>query len=740
MRVNFFSRNLTSGRPLLTFLVSLIFVFLLSHYITENYGLPQWMIIQIKSDKDIQLDVYYDIGKGYKEKYKTGRRIAGSVDFQTVRLSLPLRCLKSFRIDPLSEPGSVNIKSVELSSWFERNHAWTAKDLLRDFRPKRDIDSFQVVDGTLRIESTGDDPFFVIKTDVPQVNKVGTIELIFAAASLFLILFFINIAMKTVIRYASNIIQRTSSLVSKFNIREKYLIAIIMSFVFILNYPKLHLYFLSDDFAFIYFYQHLSQVFTATAIYHLNPVPQFFVFYLGNRLAGFNPVYYHILTLLLHLINVFLVFKLAGLLFRNKLTSAVASLLFAVYFMNYEVVYWMTGIFYILLTVFYISTLLLLIRYLNEKKKIYYALFVSAFALALLTMEQGVTLLGACIVTEILLPENLNRLQSSDLKQKALLLSRSAAHYIVPVLIIISFYIFKLILNQRFTVEAPTFGFIVKTITGMIWHLFIPYPYWVSNGLLYSSSVWNYRSYFFLIIFAAIGYGFIMRYRQQNVAPTDKRCLFASDEITYGALFGWILVYVIPLSMATTIQARYFYLPSVFSSIMLGNILAKNLSYMVIAKSSIRRLFSLLALILIATSIPVSIKFLRDEYGYWETASEITKKVLKDTGLYLSGEDGVRNIYYVNLPDGIYSRHDFGWPDAYVFRNGIDMAVRLTYPTREIGAIIAYRTNNPSGIVTCPGHLLATGVQIREFAADARNIVLVYDAKMRTVRKLDNTL
>ena len=282
-----------------------------------------------------------------------------------------------------------------------------------------------------------------------------------------------------------------------------------------------------------------------------------------------------------------------------------ASLLFTTYFMNYEVVYWITGIFYILLTTFYISTLLLFLKYLNEKRKIYYALFLTTFTLAIFTMEQGITLLGACIVLEVLLPENLKRLRSSSLKQKGIFLLKSSAKYLLPLMIIASFFIIKQLMEQSFIVHQPTFGFFIKTITGMIWYLFIPYPYGIDCGTLYLTSKWNYRIVFFIFVFGAISYFFIRHYRQHGVISRDRRQIFGSDAVTYLFLFSCILVYVIPLSIATMIQARYFYLPSVFSSIILGSLLIRSLSCL--AKNNkhhVRLVFHSLIVIFIAASIP----------------------------------------------------------------------------------------------------------------------------------------
>jgi hypothetical protein len=459
------------------------------------------------------------------------------------------------------------------------------------------------------------------------------------------------------------------------------------------------------------------------------------MYYLGNHLVGFNPLYYHIVTLLLHTMNVLLVFKLAHILFNNKWISFAASLLFATFFMNYEVVYWVTGISYILLTIFYISTLLFFIRYLNEKKKKYYALFLTAFTLCIFTVEQGVSLLGACIILETLLPDNLRRLRLSSLKQKSFFLFKMASKYLLPLMVVASFIILKLSMQQRFVATRNTFQSFVKNIYGVIWHLFIPYPYGISNGTLFNTSKWDYRIFLFISIVVITSYFFIRHYRELGDISRDDKTTFSSDALTCFFLFSCILIYVIPQSVGTTIQARYFYLPSVFSAIILGSLFVRSLSYIVTYKTNIRVIFHLLIIIFIGTSIPVNIRFLNNQYGYWETASGITKTVIHDTSSYLPEKDQYKDIYYVNLPDGIYW-HDFGWPDAYVFRNGIFEAIKLAYPGLNIGMVTACRTENPKGVVTWSGHKLMTPEQLRRLISDERSIALIYDARIKTIRKL----
>lgn len=81
-----------------------------------------------------------------------------------------------------------------------------------------------------------------------------------------------------------------------------------------------------------------------------------------------NPLPYHLFNLVLHLLNVILVFLLISKLFKKKDMALIAAALFAVHPMHVESVAWVTGRKDLLYTVFLILALLSYIKYLTEKK------------------------------------------------------------------------------------------------------------------------------------------------------------------------------------------------------------------------------------------------------------------------------------------------------------------------------------------------------------------------------------
>ena len=161
-------KNFLSAKYLLPSLVVVILIYFISQYVAANYGLPKWITIQIKTEKDILLSVYYDVGKGFGEDYKKTQWVIADNAFQDIKLHLPLKYIKSFRIDPMTEPGIVYIKSVKISSLFGKYRLWPAETLLDAFHPVSHISNFELSNDSLKVVSSGNDPYFICTAPVPK--------------------------------------------------------------------------------------------------------------------------------------------------------------------------------------------------------------------------------------------------------------------------------------------------------------------------------------------------------------------------------------------------------------------------------------------------------------------------------------------------------------------------------------------------------------------------------------------
>jgi len=137
---------------------------------------------------------------------------------------------------------------------------------------------------------------------------------------------------------------------------------------------------------------HLKQIFTSDVIGNYNPLP-ILTFAIEYSLVEYKPFLYHFNNLLLHLLVVFLAYRLGLKLGLNVTAAALLALLFGIHPMRVESVAWVTERKDVLFSVFYLAALIQYIKYLDEGKKsktlIWIYLF---FILSLFSKIQAVAL------------------------------------------------------------------------------------------------------------------------------------------------------------------------------------------------------------------------------------------------------------------------------------------------------------------------------------------------------------
>lgn len=126
---------------------------------------------------------------------------------------------------------------------------------------------------------------------------------------------------------------------------------------------------------------------------------------------GPTPRIYHLNNLLLHLMNVALVFALTRILFREPAISLVTTVLFAVHPMHVEPVAWIAARKDVLSTLFYLAALLFWIGYLRNlaPKRWFYILTFFSSILAILAKASAVTIPLVLILLDYYFQRPINR-------------------------------------------------------------------------------------------------------------------------------------------------------------------------------------------------------------------------------------------------------------------------------------------------------------------------------------------
>lgn len=151
-------------------------------------------------------------------------------------------------------------------------------------------------------------------------------------------------------------------------------------------------YILNNDFIRNFSIQGFKAIFSSFYFANYHPLTTL-TYWFEYSLFGLNPLPYHLLNVLLHLLNTWLVYKLAEKLSGKKITALLVALFFAIHPMHVESVAWISERKDVLYTAFYLLSLLMYLRFLKaeNKTKLYIAALL-LFVCSLLSKSAAVTL------------------------------------------------------------------------------------------------------------------------------------------------------------------------------------------------------------------------------------------------------------------------------------------------------------------------------------------------------------
>lgn len=151
------------------------------------------------------------------------------------------------------------------------------------------------------------------------------------------------------------------------------------------------------------FWDNTKKIFTSGVIGNYNPLT-IWTFAIEKQAFDFEkPHYWHLTNVLLHLICVFLVFRIALMLGVGWMGALFASLLFGIHPMRTESVAWVTERKDVLYGMFFLAALLQYIKYKLDQKSIRWVWMTLLFVLSLFSKIQAVSLPLAMMATDYLM-------------------------------------------------------------------------------------------------------------------------------------------------------------------------------------------------------------------------------------------------------------------------------------------------------------------------------------------------
>jgi protein O-mannosyl-transferase len=136
----------------------------------------------------------------------------------------------------------------------------------------------------------------------------------------------------------------------------------------------------------------LGEIFSKSFIGMYAPVTMV-SYSIDYAIAGAKPMQFHLTNLLLHILNILLVFALFKRLCGSGKVSLMVAALFAFHPMNAEVVCWVSARSSLLFTMFYISASITYIGYISgTKRRMYYIASLALFCIAIVSKSMAATL------------------------------------------------------------------------------------------------------------------------------------------------------------------------------------------------------------------------------------------------------------------------------------------------------------------------------------------------------------
>jgi protein O-mannosyl-transferase len=329
-------------------------------------------------------------------------------------------------------------------------------------------------------------------------------------------------------------------------------LAVILLISFIAYLPVLHNGLLSwDDNSYIkdnplIYSFNLKDIFSQNVISNYHPLT-ILTLAAEYQFFGLNATGYHAFNLVLHLLNVILVFY-AVYLFSDKAGVAlVASLLFGIHPLHVESVAWVAELKDLQYTFFFLASYIFYLKYLNDRQKKFYVYALLLFLASILSKAMAASLPVVMILTDYFKGRKMNQ---KTLTEKAPFFLIAIAFGIVALLAQKSSGasdVMDFSFPQR--IVFACFGFvsyIVKLVLPLNLSAYYPYP--VRSG---ESIPLQYYAYLVLVAGLAFSVWYSLRY---------------TNKIFFGAGFFAITVFLVLqlLPVGGAVMAdRYSYIPSI---------------------------------------------------------------------------------------------------------------------------------------------------------------------------------
>ena len=446
-------------------------------------------------------------------------------------------------------------------------------------------------------------------------------------------------------------------------------IFIICTGLFIFS-PCLFNFFVSDDFIWIRKGSTLSfnQFFygsrdSAYNIFRpLVPV----LFFVLHRAFELSPFGYHLSSILLHILNALLFYRILSHFPLTKNMIVLSSIIFVSHFAHEETVFWISSISIPLCGLFYLLSVFIFLKWLKNRRAWFYLLSLASGVVAFFIREDAVTLplILSFIIGLTYFPSDQVILNGPSPKRRITALISA-----IPFFLLIVFY-----LKLR-NLGLPHLGFgslfslnpanLLKNGIYFIVNLVIPirlifdmigYQY----SAMINSTLRNIGSNLFVVMFASLGTASLIWVLFVWFKKTNK--VFRLLGVTF-------FIILFPYLFFNGYGLRFTYFPVMGFSLIGSYLMVSGLE--TVTKRSRYSLKSYVHLLMIVILV-FNFLILFERNRWWTKASTICEETITNAGRVVSSSPTGSVVYFMELPSRLHG--------AYILNNGFVEAMNLFYP------------------------------------------------------------
>lgn len=490
-------------------------------------------------------------------------------------------------------------------------------------------------------------------------------------------------------------------------------VAVIVAAASLVYIPCLRFAFLGEDFQFIMWgLQDIRDIFAPVPNWqHYKPIGLILTG-LPARLFGVSEFVYHAHIVMLHVINCLILFFFIEYLTAKRGLAFTSALIYALFSMQYEAVFWGEAQYYQFSTMFSLLSIWLFVLYLRRGRAWLYAAFLAMYAVNILTYEQGIAALGICFFYEMLVGPRL----PGGVDGNGLLMqyARIGKKYVLPLCFVLALWAFKTFIVGKTGIYVTSPLKIVR--------------FYVANLMSFTTPG------FFLGLAAGT------RIAQNPPALlTALAGLLLLGWFLYKKnrfqlfLLTWILVAMLPNSFFGTLSSRNFPMPAIGFAMLLASLvgwIGYRLAEFFLdgkqppAAGETRALAGWIAATIIILVLFANVLSLRDRQEGWLRASELAYKLTRQCVEIAVGFGPEKEIHFVGRPLGVATGAFWTPPHPFgMYFNGE----------------IAYRSGRPEETIfdhPAPGYL--TAERKRALANDPDAVVFVYDRDTEEFKRVDD--